>query len=399
MSFKITVFKVFILAIGLFTVIANCNRISVPSRNGRVLSSGRGVPQDNESPQIPVATRSDGLRFPAQRIRTKSSKTDELMQKYMSPMMKLPELNYQYISSIMNRFNTIILSLLVIPFIILSLFGDTNDFIFTQFGFISGIFGFCMGIMLFVGLLPDSLTIAAAITIGVMNSYSTLKLTKVREMPHVSILFFCFLLSNLIYHLMAGIGNYALNPLYTGIGGALLMRVSKLIGYNFDNIKLFTFALKVCYISIVSLLSLTIYALLPTSLKYSGGANTSASSGHSFLNLNKTEKNSDEEISRLQKYTQSISSFILTYPIVAFISQITYIFGIFMTSPFDPISFFYIPSQLHLNYYSTFILITTWLVLVIFTFLFRTKMSNRDSFQPKFVKSLISEKWRLNESS
>ncbi|KAK6589625.1 hypothetical protein RS030_134 [Cryptosporidium xiaoi] len=405
MSLKITVVKVFILIIGLLAIFAKGNRSNASNINGRLISNNGNIIHDNETPQIPIsteerrATRSNYPRFPAQRMRTTRSRTDELMQNYINPIMKLPELNYQYLSFTMNRFNTILLPLLVIPFVILSLFGDTGDFIFTQFGFISGIFGFCMGMMLFIGLIPDLLTIAISITMGIMNSYSTLKLTKVREMPHVSILFFCFLLSNLIYHLTAGIGNYTLNPLYTGIGGALLMRISKLIGYNFNNITLFTLALKVCYISFVSLFSLIIYVLLPTSLKCNGGINNNTSSGQSFLNSNKNNKNSDDEISRLQKYTQSISSFILTYPIVAFISQITYIFGIFATSPFDLVSFFYIPSQLHLNYYSTFVLIIIWLILMIFTFLFRTKISNRDSFQPRFVKSLIAEKWRLQESS
>ncbi|OII72939.1 uncharacterized protein cubi_02170 [Cryptosporidium ubiquitum] len=340
---------------------------------------------NSDGPQVPVVTETKipirYPRFPAQKMRTSHSKLEELSQKYLNPMMKIPELNYQYLSSTMSRFMTIILSLLVIPFSLLSLFGDTGDLIFAQFGCISGIFGFTMGMMVFGGFASDIIAIIFSIIIGFANIYSTLKLTKVREMPFVSILFFCFLLSNLIYQLLAGIPNYSINPLYTGLSGALLMRISIMFGYKFQNLTLFIMALKFFYITIVLCMASLIYFILPSSLKKVTG----------------NEKQTDEEISSLQKYTQSISSFILTFPIVSFISQILYVFGIFSTSPFDMLSFFYIPSQLHFNYYSTSVLLAVWISLTVSVFLFRTKISNRDSYQPKFVKSLISDHWKVQE--
>ncbi|KAL3127390.1 hypothetical protein CHM_6g420 [Cryptosporidium hominis] len=340
---------------------------------------------NNNAPQVPIVTETKTPirypRFPAQKMRTNHSKLEELSKKYLNPMMRIPELNYQYLSPTMSRFMTVMLSLLVVPFIILSLFGDTGDLIFAQFGCISGAFGFTMGMMIFGGLISDIMAIIFSTIIGFANIYSTLKLTKVREMPFVSILFFCFLVSNLIYQLLAGIPNYSINPLYTGLGGALLMRISNIFGYQFQNLTLFVMALKLFYIIIVICITSIIYFILPTSLKKVAG----------------NEKQTEEEISNLQKYTQSISSFILTFPIVSFISQMLYVLGIFTTSPFDMLSFFYIPSQLHFNYYSTSILLTVWIFLTVSVFLFRTKISNRDSYQPKFVKSLISDYWKVQE--
>ncbi|KAF7458484.1 putative transmembrane protein [Cryptosporidium felis] len=339
----------------------------------------------NDGPQVPVVTETKTPmrypRFPAQRMRTSRSKLEELSQKYFNPMMKIPELNYQYLSLTMSRFMTIALSILVVPFVILSLFGDTGDFIFAQFGCISGVFGFSIGMMIFGGLIPDALAITASIIIAIANSYSTLKLTKVREMPHVSILFFSFLLSNLIYQLFAGITNFSINPLYTGIGGAILMRLSLFFGYRFRNLTLFIIALKTFYLLIVVILALLIHFALPKGLKQVSG----------------NDKQSEEQISRLQKYTQSISSFILTFPLVSFLSQIMYISGIFSTSPFDMFSFFNVPSQLHFNYYSTSILLSIWILLTVSIYLFRTKITNRDLYQPKFIKSLISDHWKVQE--
>ncbi|KAH8581554.1 uncharacterized protein ELE39_002012 [Cryptosporidium sp. chipmunk genotype I] len=340
---------------------------------------------NNDAPQVPVVTETKipirYPRFPAQKMRTSHSKLEELSKKYLNPMMRIPELNYQYLSSTMSRFMTVILALLVVPFSLLSLFGDTGDLIFAQFGCISGVFGFTMGMMIFGGLISDTMTIIFSIIIGFANIYSTLKLTKVREMPFVSIIFFCFLASNLIYQLLAGVPNYSINPLYTGLGGALLMKISNMFGYQFQNLTLFIMVLKFFYITIVLGMAFLIYFILPSGLKKVAG----------------NEKQTDEEISNLQKYTQSISSFILTFPIVSFISQMLYIFGVFSTSPFDMLSFFYIPSQLHFNYYSTSILLAVWVSLTVSVFLFRTKISNRDSYQPKFVKSLISDYWKVQE--
>lgn len=340
---------------------------------------------DSDGPQVPIVaeTRISARypRFPAQRMRTSSTKLEELSQKYLDPMMRIPELNYQYLSATMNRFMTAILTILVIPFGMLSLFGDTGDLIFAQFGCISGVFGFTMGMMVFGGLASDMMTIAFSIIVGFVNIYSTLKLTKVREMPFVSIIFFSFLLSNLIYQLLAGIPIYSVSPLYTGLSGALLIRVSNMLSYKFHNLTLFVMALKFFYIGIVVSLAYLIYLMLPSGLKETAG----------------NEKQTEEEIYNLQKYTQGISSFILTFPIVSFVSQIMYVFGVFQTSPFDILSFFYIPSQLHYNYYSTSALLALWIALAVSVFLFRTKISNRDSYQPKIVKSLISDYWKVQE--
>lgn len=340
---------------------------------------------DSDGPQVPVVTETRTParypRFPAQRMRTSSTKLEELSQKYVDPMMRIPELNYQYLSATMSRFMTVALTVLVVPFGLLSLFGDTGDLIFAQFGCISGVFGFTMGMMVFGGLASDMMAIAFSMLVGFVNIYSTLKLTKVREMPFVSILFFSFLLSNLIYQLLAGIPSYSVSPLYTGLSGVLLIRVSKMLSYRFQNLTLFVMALKFFYIAIVVAVAYFIYLVLPSGLK------DTASS----------EKQTDEEIYSLQKYTQSISSFILTFPIVSFVSQIMYVFGVFQTSPFDMFSFFYIPSQLHYNYYSTSVLLALWAALAVSVFLFRTKISNRDSYQPKIVKSLISDYWKVQE--
>lgn len=364
-------------------VLATCVRGEI--RRNELNQKNEYILANSDGPQVPVVTETKTPirypRFPAQKMRTSHSKLEELSQKYLNPMMKIPELNYQYLSLTMSRFMTFTLSLLVIPFSLLSLFGDTGDLIFAQFGCISGVFGFTIGMMVFGGLASDIMTIVFSIIIGFANIYSTLKLTKVREMPFVSIIFFCFLLSNLIYQLLAGIPNYSINPLYTGLGGALLMKISIMFGYKFQNLTLFIIALKFFYITIVIGMAYLIYFILPLNLKKVTG----------------NEKQTDEEISSLQKYTQSISSFILTFPIVSFISQILYIFGLFSTSPFDMLSFFYIPSQLHFNYYSTSVLLLLWISLAISVFLFRTKISNRDSYQPKFVKSLISDHWKVQE--
>ncbi|KAJ1605066.1 hypothetical protein OJ253_3330 [Cryptosporidium canis] len=371
-----------LLLVKILTIIA-C--VSGDARRNEFHRKNEYILVDNDGPQVPVVTETKVPikypRFPAQRMRTSKAKLEELSQKYLNPLMKIPELNYQYLSTTMTRFMTVTLVILVIPFTLLALFGDTGDLIFAQFGCISGIFGFTMGMMLFGGLIPDTMAIVFSIAVGLANVYSTLRLTKVREMPAVSILFFCFLLSNLIYQLLAGVPNYSISPLYTGLSGALLLRVSNLFSYKFQNLTLFTMALKFFYIIIVAGLAYLIYLILPSGLK----------------KTTTSEKQTDQEIHNLQKYTQSISSFILTFPIVSFASQILYIFGIFSTSPFDLLSFFYIPSQLHFNYYSTSALLALWIALTVSVFLFRTKITNRDSYQPKIVKSLISDYWKLQE--
>ncbi|OII76777.1 hypothetical protein cand_024540 [Cryptosporidium andersoni] len=357
------------------------------AKNFQIKPQQKNMYINNDSPEIPVSIRDvkpiKYPRYPATGMRlgkTKSNK-QELSRKYTQPLMNLPELNYQFISSSMSRFITTVCIISALPFLVLSLFGDTGDFIFAQFGALSGLFGFLLGLMIFSAVLPDFLTITISVLAGITNIYSTLRMTRVREMPYTSILFFCFIVGNLIYQILAGIPIYTLSPLYTGLSGAVLLKLLTIFGSQFTNLLAFQISLKFFYFLFVLIFGIISYQLLPDGLKHS----------------NITEKQSEDEILRLHKYTQAISSITLTYPVVAFISQMLYISDIFITSPLDPLSFFYIPSQFHITYPSTSILLTIWILLIIFTYLFRTKITNRDDYKPSFVKNLMDH-WKAEET-